>query len=89
MFDLGNAQKTFISSGRPCVFHLLARIELSAMAALLDDNDGEGDAGAGGAGDTFMGRAKVRNLHKLSPAFARLVSFGSVQMPPGRRPGPI
>jgi hypothetical protein len=59
------------------------------MAALLDDEDGEGDAGAGGAGDAFVGRAKVRNLHKLSPTFARLVSFGSVRMPPGRWPGPI
>ncbi|KAJ7722358.1 hypothetical protein B0H14DRAFT_2642192 [Mycena olivaceomarginata] len=57
---------TCSSSGRPCVFHLLARIESSAMAALLDDEDGEGDAGAGGAGDAFVGRAEVRNLHKLS-----------------------
>jgi hypothetical protein len=59
------------------------------MAVLLNDEDGEDDAGAGGAGDAFVGRAEVRNLHKLSPAFARLVSFGSIRMLPGHWPGPI
>ncbi|KAJ7845872.1 hypothetical protein B0H14DRAFT_2584512 [Mycena olivaceomarginata] len=49
---------TCSSSGRPCVFHLLARIESSAMAALLDDEDGEGDAGAGGAGDRLRGASR-------------------------------
>ncbi|KAJ7692502.1 hypothetical protein B0H14DRAFT_2651644 [Mycena olivaceomarginata] len=38
--------------------HLLARIESSAMAALLDDEDGEGDAGAGGGWRRLRGASR-------------------------------
>ncbi|KAJ7789579.1 hypothetical protein B0H14DRAFT_2627109 [Mycena olivaceomarginata] len=68
-------------AGHPLALRLVVRASSTFWRGLSrlqwrrfsTDEDGEGDAGAGGAGDAFVGRAEVRNLHKLSPTFARLL----------------